>query len=230
MPYGDTPYVKRGGQTDYKGIMHSEPHLALRKSVSLCAGYGLIEAGTPLAKVTGDGPSKDSYVPYNPTTPSSAIKQPGRAFLVQDTAANTFLYVTMDDSYKFQVGDQVYVSDANTTTSSATDCGVITAIDRTTYTHMAKITVTTTLATDFTVAQSACVFLEAGASNANTWSDCAGILELAVNTGVGEHAKGGIGTMLISNCILYNGMLPLVDSACETDLGATVDGQFLIMK
>lgn len=232
MPYGDTPYVKRGGQKDYKGIFHSDPHLALRKGVALCGGYGLLEAGTPLAKVTGDGNSKNYYVPYNPTTISSAVKQPGRAFLVADAAVSPIVYVTMEDSYKFQVGDQIYVADENTKTSSSVDMGVITAIDRTTYTHMAKITATNNASASFTVAQSACIFLEAGADNSNTWSDCVGILELAVNTGVGEHAQGGIGSMVLSHCMLYNGMLPgdMVDAAARADISASVDGQYLIIK
>ena len=233
MGYGDTPYIKRGGQTDYKTIFHSEPHLALRKSVALCAGYGLIPAGHPIAKVTGDGGSKNKYIPYNPTTISSAVTaagQPGRAFLVQDATASAIVYVTMDDSYKFVVGDQIYCADNNTKTSSATDMGVITAIDRTTYSHMAAITATNALATDFTVAQSACIFLEAGADNSNTWSDAVGILELAVDTGVGEHAKGGLGTIVLSHAMLYNGMCDNVDAAARTDLSASVDGQYLIIK
>ena len=59
---------------------------------------------------------------------------------------------------------------------------------------MAKITVTNTINANFTVAQSACVFLIAGADNTNTWSDCAGILEVSVDTGTGENAKGGDGS------------------------------------
>ena len=234
MGYGDTPYIKRGGQTDYKGIFHSEPHLALRKAVALCAGYGLIPAGHPIAKVTGEGGSKNKYVPYNPTTISSAntaAGQPGRAFLVQDAAAGTDLYVTMDDSYKFQVGDELILADANSSTSSSFLCGAITAIDRTTYKHMAKITVTETIsASTFTVAQSACVALEQGATNANTYAEAVGILELAVDTGIGEHAKGGLGTIVLSHAMLYNGMCDNVDAAARTDLSASVDGQYLIIK
>jgi hypothetical protein len=229
MGNGDTPHIVRGGQADYKRLYYSNPDQALKKDVSLVAGFGVIPQGTGLAKVTA-GTNKGKFVPYNPATISSAVKYTGQAYLVADVGVGTDVYVTMDDSYKFAVGDQLYVADNNTKTSSATDCGLITAIDRTTYTHMAKITITNTLAADFTVAQSACVFHIAGADNTNTFSDCAGILELAVDTGVGENAKGGDGTMILSNAILYNGMLTNIDAAARTDMSATVDGQYLIMK
>jgi hypothetical protein len=229
MGNGDIGHIVRGYQTDYKRLYASNPENAMVIPVTLVQGFGVIPAGTPLAKVTGDGPAKGKYVPYNPTTPSSAVKNTGRTYLVADTTSSAIVYTTLEDSYRFEVGDQLYVSDSDTTTSSATNCGVITAIDRTTYSHMAKITVTTTLAADFTVALSASIFHKAGASNANTWSDAAGILDVAVDTGVGENAKGGLGSMVIKNAMLYDGMCPNVDSAAETDLSATVNGQFLII-
>lgn len=231
MAYGDTPHVVRGGQQDYKRLYYSNPDQALKKDISLAAGFGVLPQGIGLAKVTGDGPNKGKFVPYNPTVPSSAVANTGRAYLVSDQGASADVYVTMEDSYKFAVGDQIYVGDANTTTSAAEDLGVITAIDRTTYTHMAKITATNAASGGtFTVAQSAYICHKAGADNSNTWSDCAGILELAVDTGVGEHAKGGVGTVVFSNAILYNGMLTNIDAAARTDISASVDGQYLIMK
>lgn len=230
--YGDTPHIVRGGQQDYKRLYYSNPDQALKKDVALAAGFGVIPAGCGLAKITGDGATnKGKYVPYNPTTPSSAVKNTGRAYIVADQANSTSVYVTMEDSYKFLVGDQVYMSDANTSTSSAEDLGVITAIDRTTYSHMAVITVTTAPSgATFTVAQSACIFHKAGADNSNTWSDCAGILEVAVDTGTGENAKGGVGTMIISNAVLYYGLLTNIDAAAIADLSAVADGQYFIMK
>lgn len=232
--YGDTPFIKRGTQEDYKKIFHTDPSLALTKTVTLIAGCGIIKAGTAIAKITGDGDSKNKYVPYNPTTitnAATAADQPGRAFLVVDAAASTSQYVTMADSYKFQVGDQVYIADSDTYGASAEDLGVITAIDRTTHKHMAIISVTNTPSgATFTVANYACLFHEAGADNTNTWSDCVGILGTTVETGTGENAKGGIGDLIISNCMLYNGLLTNVDAAARTDIGASVDGQFLILK
>lgn len=228
---GDIASVIRGVQEDYKKIYHSNPNQAMVIDVTLAPGFGVVKAGTALAKVTGDGAAKGKYVPYNPTTISSAVKGTGQAFLVSDQGASTSVYVAMADSYKFTVGDQVYIADNDTKTSSAEDLGVITAIDRTTYVHMAVITVTSAASgATFTVAQSACIFHEAGADNSNTWSDCAGILDVSVDTGDDENAKGGVGSMVISNAMLYNGLLTNVDAAARTDISASVSGQYLILK
>jgi len=232
--YGDTPFIVRGGQEDYKNIFYTSPNEALTKEVTLIPGCGVVKAGTALAKITGDGPSKNKYVPYNPTTISNADtvdEQKGRAFLVADAETGaSVVYVTIEDSYKFQVGDQIYIADDDTKTSSSEDLGVITAIDRSTYRHMAKITATNNISGTVTVAKYASIFHEAGADNSNTWSDSVGILATTVDTGEGEHAQGAVADMVISNAMLYNGMLTNVDAAARTDLGATVDGQFLILK
>jgi hypothetical protein len=66
--------------------------------------------------------------------------------------------------------------------------------------------------------------------NSNNYSDCVGILEKSVDTGTGSSAKGAVATMIISNAVLYNGMLTEVDAAARTDLSASVIGQFLIIK
>jgi hypothetical protein len=52
----------------------------------------------------------------------------------------------------------------------------------------------------------------------------------SVDTGTGEDAQGALGTLLISNAILYNGMLLNVDSNARTDITATVNGQYLVVK
>jgi hypothetical protein len=230
LKHSDGPRIKYGGQTDYKRFYHSDPMLAFKKEVTMKGGFGNLPAGTPIAKVTGDGGSKEKYVPYNPATISSAVKNTGQAFLVQDADGTTGLFVTMDDSYKFVVGDQVYIADNNSKTSSSEDLGVITAIDRTTYLHMAKITTTSaaTIST-FTTAQSAALFHEAGADNANTWSDCAGILDVDVDTGIGEDAMDGIGTAVFKNAIIHAGVCPNVDSTALTDLSATKDGNYIYL-
>jgi sirohydrochlorin ferrochelatase len=82
----------------------------------------------------------------------------------------------------------------------------------------------------FTVAQGACVHVEAGAANTNSYSVAVGVLMHGVDTGKGENAKGAVSPMVISNAMLYNGLLTNMIAQARTDLGATVDGQFLIMK
>ncbi len=225
----DIPGVIRGVQDDYKVLYYSDPNAALVVPITLMAGYGLLKKGTVLAVnlsalTTGN---KDKHVPYNPTTftGSASENHPGRAYLVANTGTtDSFVYVNMDDSYKFKVGDDLIINDNVT---SAENLGAITAIDRTTYGHMAKITFTTAIGgTAFTTARLAHVFVEAGTSG-NNYSDAVGILEKSVDTGTGENAKGALASMIVSNCLLYEGMLTNIDSASKTDLSASSIGQFL---
>jgi hypothetical protein len=138
-----------------------------------------------------------------------------------------FVYVTKDDAYKFAVGDDLIINDD---TTAAENLGAITAIDNDTWVHMAKITFTTAIGgTAFTTARFANVYVEAGTSG-NNYSDCVGILQKSVDTGVGEHAKGAVASVILSGCLLYEGMLTNVDSAAKTDLTATSFGEFLMIK
>ena len=174
--------------------------------------------------------NKDKLVPYNPTTFTGAEDHPGRAYLVADSGAlASDLYVSMDDSYKFAVGDDVIINDD---TTAAENLGAITAIDRTTESHRAKITVTTAVgATSFTTARKACIFVEAG-DNTNNYSDCIGILEKTVDTGTGEgKAYDAHATLILGNCVLYEGMLTNFDSAAKSDLStATSFGQYVYIR
>ena len=228
---GETPYIIYGKESDYKRIFYSSPNQALVKEVTLAPGYGVLRAGTALAKNVSAAGNKNQYVPYCPTTPASGdADQKGNAFLVTD-ATDTNIYVTMDDSYKFEVGDDIIIYATGAKTTSAENLGAITAIDRTTYTHMAKITVTSdpTDAT-FTVATSAAIHVECGADNTNGYSDCAGILGSTVDTGTGENAKGAVASIILSNAILYEGLLVNVDAAAKTDISATSNGNLLVIK
>jgi len=226
----DTPTIIRGVQTDYKHLYYSEELAALRVPVTLQAGYGVLKAGTILAKnlsnLTTGG--KDQLVPYNPTSFTGTEDHPGRAYLVADsgTTAST-LKVTISDSYKFKVGDDVIIND-NTTT--AENLGAVTAIDRTTYTNYAVITVTTaTGGTSFTTARFAYIAVEAGDSS-NNYSDAVGILEKSVDTGEGSDAAGALATLILGNCVVYEGMLTNFDSAAKTDISGTSFGQYLYIR
>jgi len=231
----DMPSIIRGGQTDYKRIFYSEPDRALTKEVTLAPGYGVIRAGTVLAKNLSAAGNVGKYVPLMPgiaaNLPSAANPdhQLACAFLVADAATN-ILYVTMEDSYKFVVGDDIIILDDNTYAASSENLGAITAIDRTTYLHMAKITTTASISGAFAVANNACIHVEAGAASTNSYSVAVGVLMHSVNTGVGEDAKGAVAPMVLSNAMFYNALLTNMIAQARTDLGASVDGQFLIMK
>lgn len=219
----DIPSVLYGLQEDYKKLFYSNPEACLLLPVTLQAGYGVLKQGTAISKNDSAAGNVGKYIPYDPTATITGDEDaPGRAYLVQDSGTTaTELYVTMNDSYKFKVGDDVIIIDDDT---AAENLGAITAIDRTTVTHRAKITVTAaTGGTSFTVADFAYITVEG-------YDTCDGILLQSVDTGTGADAQGALATMLLSNAILYNGMLTNVDSNARTDLSASVHGQYLVIK
>lgn len=219
----DIPSILYGGQEDYKKLFYSDPIACLNLPVTLQAGYGVLKAGTAICKNDSAAGNLGKYLPYDPTaTITGAENAPGRAYLVQDSGTTaSILYVTMDDSYKFAVGDDVIIGDDTTTFENLS---AITAIDRTTYTHMAAITVTTaTGGTSFTTARFAYIVCEG-------YDTCDGILMKSVDTGTGINAKGALASIILSNAILYNGMLLNVDSNARADISASVNGQYLVIK
>lgn len=225
MIYGETPYVEHETENGYKRLFYSSPELAFLKDITISPGFGILKAGTVMALNKSAAGNANKYVPYNPTTPSSASKdQQGRAFLVA-TPSGTTVTVTMADSYKFKVGDDLVIDDDN---SSAENLGAITAIDRTTYAHIATITVTATISGSFAVANNAWVGVEAGDAT-NNYSDAVGILGATVDTGVGEKAKGALAPMIIKNAMLYYGLVTGLDAAALVDLSASQNGNFLVM-
>jgi len=227
----DIPGVIIGQQKDYKEIyVYGDEGVLKVPSITLQLGYGLIEAGTALAKNLSAAGNVAKLVPYNPTTFTGGASEnhPGRAYLVANSGLTaTTVNVTLDDSYKFKVGDDLIINDNVT---AAENLGAITAIDRTTYSNYAVITFTTAIGgTAFTTARFAHVFVEAGTSG-NNYSDCVGILEKTVDTGTGVNAKGAVATLVWGNCALWNGMLTNVDAAARTDISATVFGQQLMIR
>ena len=218
----DTPSIVYGAQRDFKKLMFSDEAGALTKPMTISAGYGELEAGTALALNASAAGNLGEYVPYNPTVFTGAEDHPGRAYLVQDGGQGaSVVYVTLNDAYKFIVGDDLIINDDGTT---AENLGAITAIDVTTYSHMAEITATTNITGAFGTANSAYVCVEAGDSS-NNFSDCKGILMKAVDAGTGVNAQGALTRMIFKNAQLYTGMLVNVDAAARTDLSATEDGQ-----
>lgn len=224
----DIPQIQRGVQTDYKRLYYSNPEAALKVPITVQAGYGLLEQGTAMALNKSAGGNAGLLVPYNPTAFTGAEDHPGRAYLVADgEAAASVVYVTLDDSYKFKVGDDLIINDDTTT---AENLGAITAIDRTSDASRAKITFTTAIGgTAFTTARKAYVAVEAG-DNSNNYSDCVGILEKSVHTGTGSRAAGAVATLILGNAVLYDGLLTNLDAAAKTDLSMSTFGQFVYMK
>ncbi len=214
----DTPSIVYGGQEDYRRLYYSDPMAARKVQGSIMAGYGVLKMGTAMAKNGSAAGSIGKLIPYDPTANTGAEITPARAFLVQSTGgAVNDLYVAIADSYKFAVGDDVYINDDTTTLEQL---GAITAIDRTTYSHMAVITVTSaTGGTSFTTARFAYLAVQGG-------DTCVGILEKSVDTGIGVNAQGALMTLIRGNATLYTGMLTNFDAAAISDLSASSWGQY----
>lgn len=229
MPLGDIPYIYRGSQEDLKRLFYSDPNLALTKVITIPAGYGVIRAGAVMGIITESTNRVDQYVPYTGLDAVGNVAAGiaylfGAAPLVADPSTNTVGYVTMDDSYKFAVGDHLVAGDSDL---SNTDLGAITAIDRTTYSHIAAITVTNSFGSE-TIAKGGVITIQTATSSPYVCGK--GILMAAVDTGVGENAKGGVGVLVIKNAMLYKNSLYNYNADVLTDLSGSVEnGPYLVM-
>jgi hypothetical protein len=219
----DTPHIIYGTQEDYKKLYYSDPDAALKVPITIAPGYGVLKMGTVLSRNTSAG-SAGNFMPYDPTaTITGAENAPGRSYLVADQTSGTAVCnVTIADSYRFAVGDDILIIDSDGEVN-LDNGGAITAIDRTTYTNYAVITFTTATGDTFTTAKFAYACLEGSVT-------AVGILEKSVDTGTGVNAKGALGTLIISNCVLYYGMLLNLDSNAQTDISASTLGQYAYIK
>jgi len=231
MPQGDTPYILRGSQSDMKRLFYSDPNNALSRAITIPAGYGIIEAGAVMGIITESTSRVDQYVPYTGIDTVGNVAAGiadlfGAAFLVSDPSTGTTGYTTLDDSYKFLVGDHLVCGDSDRA-GTETDLGAITAIDRTTYTHMGVITVTNAFESQ-TIAKGAVITIQSFATA--PFVKGVGILVGTVDAGTGEDAKGAQGVMVIKNAMLYKDSLYNYNADVLTDLSGSVEnGRYLVM-
>ena len=218
--HGDSPNVKYGPmQTDYRRLLYSDEAILMQVPIQLSEGYGILKAGTALARnasnlTTGN---KGKLFPYSPSAITGAEDAPGRAYLVQNSTQSTAIYISIPDSYKFKVGDDLMIIDD---TTSGENLGAITAIDRTTSPIRANITTTTSCgATPFTTARFAFVAAEG-------YDTCVGILGKSVDTGVGLDSVGAGATLWLKNYVAYTAGLINVDAAAVVDLDLSTIGLY----
>lgn len=213
----DTPFIKYGLSQDAKRLYFSEPKAARKIPRTVQAGYGMLTHGMVMALNGSAAGNVSKLVPYDPTSITGAEYAPGRAYLIADSGtANKLLDVTLADSYKFAVGDDIILVDD---TTAAENLGAVASIARNNY--MATITVTTNIGTtSFTTARHAYIIVE-GADTA------VGILEKSVDTLSGEDALDANTTLILGNAVLYGGVITLLDAASLSDLGASEVSQFL---
>lgn len=211
-----------------KPLFHSVRDIALILDKTVQAGYGYLEAGTVMAinLSTGGGGGYGQLIPFVPLSGDvvlGKVSAIGVAPVVQNSIAD-HVYVSLDDAYKFKVGDFLYAD--NDSDEGPISGGVISAIDVTTSTLFADITVAALTETNVTVAKKAYVYVMGGASGNN---EAAYILDKDVDTGYGSEALGALTSVVVSNAILYKNSLINLTAAAITDLGI-VDGRFFILK
>jgi len=218
--YSDTPHIIHGVQDEYRRLYYSEPMAALKVPVTISGGFGILKMGTALALNGSAAGNIGKCMPYDPSATITGVEPIKRAYLVADSTAAYTVDVRMEESYQFIVGDDLYTIDSGTSEKSL---GAITAIDRTTYSHIARITFTIINTADFDVA-------EFGFITHEGYSTCVGILEKTVDTGWGQYAKGANATLILGNCVLYTGLLINFDSDAVTDLSAATYGNFTYIR
>lgn len=228
---GDTPWFHRGQQVDPKRLFYSDPNRALQAPITLVPGYGPIPMGTVIAQIA-EGTREGYFVPYSPLQPTAgdAMNNIGSAILAADATASTAIYVSIQDSYKFVVGDTLYISDDTNYSDEGVghkDLGAITDIDREYSAYLAEITVTTAATADYTVANGARVQV---ITDSTAMTSAKGILKEGQDTGIGEDAKGANGVVVVSNAMVYTGMVWNMDATALTDIPAARLGQYTVFK
>lgn len=224
---GSTPQVVHNGEgRGIKRLFFSQRIIALIKDKTFAPGYGILRAGTVVAENASAAGNKGLLVPFVPAYGSMVFGTDaaiGVAPMIADGATG-HVYVTIEDSYKFIVGDQIYFQ--NTAGDGLVDCGVITAIDRTDP-RRADIACGAYTATNATLAKSAYVYIKTGAT---PFSIAKYILDKDIDTGTGEDAVGALGSVVLSNAMLYTGSLINATAPALTSLGAITDGPHTIIK
>lgn len=222
---GNSPQSSIRGYTPLfqKRLYKSPREVALLLDKTLRSGYGVLEAGTVLAVDQND---TDQLVPYTPD--SISLTDVSRVFLQTDCDTSDNFYVDMLESYKLAEDDVITLTDSDGAYESET----ISAIDRTSYSNKAKITLEAATAGAFTVAKDAnCYVKAADEADTNKTSDAAYILDMEVDTGAGEYSAGGLASVVLSNAILYQDDCVGMDSTAITDLGnVSSDGIYYILK
>lgn len=227
---GSMPQVVQNPEGQgYKRLFYSMREHALILNKTFAPGYGVLEAGTVCCVNTSAAGNKGKVYPFVPAYGSQvAALNTDAAIGVAPMVANSstgHVYVSIDNSYKFIVGDQIYFE--NTAGDGLVDCGVITAIDRTTNPIYADIACGAFTATNGTIAKHAYIYVVSGST---PFSVAKYILDKDIDTGTGENAVGALGSVVVSNAVMYSSSLINATAAALTSLSASTDGQFTILK
>ncbi len=222
---GDIPQQIIQGYTvtTEKRLYKSLREQAILTDKTFRAGYGWLERGTVLAVDFND---TSLLVPYTPDT--IAYTDISRVFLLTDLTASTTFYVDLLESYKLAVDDYIVLSD----TDGTYETEKIASIDRTTYEDIGQAFVTiSACAGTFTVAKKACCWVKAKTeADTNKCSLAKYVLDMDIDTGAGANAKGGLGTVILTNALIYKDACVGLDATALSDLGFTEEGIYYLIK
>lgn len=225
---GSIPQINRAPEgAGIKRLFHTRREVSLIIDKTLQGGYGYLDAGTVMMINMSDAGGKGKLIPYVPVYGSLTLGQKsalGVAALVQDAASGT-IKVSIDDSYAFEVGDDLYLE--NSSGEGPVKAAAITAIDRTD-SRWAAITTTAFSHGNFTVAKSAYCYVQG--SESDPYAAAAYVLDQAVDTGYGVGCLGALASVVVSNAVLYKNSLINMTTEAISSLSAVSDGQFIILK
>lgn len=215
---GTMPQIRHAVESKGRdALFHSMREQALILDKTCRAGFGVLPAGTIMMK-----DANGLLIPY-------ASINDHRSLAITDLPTTTSIIILADEQYKYAVGeDIILVND----TDGAVDGGAIVSITEADNGLTATIVFTNTLTlTNFTVAlNAACYLKSAGTSPGADFMIATHILDMDVDTGYGDNAKGGLCSVVLSNAILYKMKMANVDAAALTDLGALDDDPYIVLK
>lgn len=217
---GTMPQIRHAVESKGRdALFHSMREQALILDGTCRSGYGVLPAGT-IMQQDSDG----LLFPYPGTAYDVVLS---RSLVLQDVGSGaTTLMVSMDDSYKYVVGDSLFMS----RNGAYMDLGAITDIDRDTYSFGAVITFTNAPGdATYTIAAGTAIYMEADTTEADGM-EALTILDGDYDTGTGENAAGALVSFVLSNAILYKIKMENVDASALSDLGAIDRDPYIVLK
>lgn len=208
-----------------KALFHSLREQALILDKTVRGGFGIVKGGTVMSM------DASGYLFPYPGTDHLDTANQARAFALADVAdTESAINVLKADAAKFVVGEDIMLVRNNAASPDVHDGGAIVSVDITTNPNFAVIT--------FTTAVSGAVWTVANSLNCYPKADTVesdGIAAHSINdqdvdTGDDENALGALTSIVLSNAILYESAFVNLDSDALTDLGATSDGRYVILK
>ena len=217
---GYTPQVNRTGFTEIreKKLFLSQREIALILPKTFRGGYGELAAGTVMAVDT----NSNTLVPYIPDT-INLVADMGRIDLVTDCNTATSFLIWVEESGKIKAGDVIVLTDSDGTYEEKTVSTIAVYDEK-------RSTVTLTAATtgNFEVSKSANCYLKAGTTG--KLSVAKYILDQDIFTGTHENPNGALGSVFISNGVLYKNSCVGLDGTAITALGGIDETLHVIFK